>query len=257
MDELEALPPVSLEALDARAELLQRVDTKYLVARAQLAALLRELCGDHDVLEIDGRRRFAYRSVYFDTPDLRAFHDHVRGVRPRFKLRTRSYLDSGLCLFEVKLKTADDETDKRQVPHPRDAPERLTDEAYSLVRDTLTEAGVAAAEDLSPMLATEFDRVTLAAREGGARVTVDTELRLRRFQDGEACVLDASLALVETKSEDGASRADELLERDGFAPISMSKYRTGIDLLLERDDSSENAAIRRAFSDDGRSGRAS
>jgi len=257
VDELEALQPVSLEALDARAELLQRVDTKYLVARAELAALLRDLSGDHDVLEIDGRRRFAYRSVYFDTPDLRAFHDHVRGERPRFKLRTRSYLDSGLCVFEVKLKTADDETDKRQVPHPPDAPERLTREACSLVRDTLTEAGVAVPEDLHPLLATEFDRVTLAAREGGARVTVDTGLRLRRLRDGEACVLDASLALVETKSEDGDGRADELLKRDGFAPISMSKYRTGVDLLLEREHSSETGAVRRAFSREGRSGRAS
>ncbi len=256
MDEPEALQPVSLEALDARAELLQRVDTKYLVARAELAALLRELSGDHDVLDIDGRRRFAYRSVYFDTPDLRAYHDHVRGVRPRFKLRTRSYLDSGICQFEVKLKTADDETDKRQVPHPPDAPERLTGEACALLRDTLAEADVAVTEDLRPLLATEFDRVTLAAREGAARVTIDTALRLRRLQDGEARVLDASLALVETKSADGASRADELLERDGFAPISMSKYRTGVDLLLERENSSETAALRRAFTREGRSGRA-
>ena len=162
MDELEALQPVSLEALDARAELLQRVDTKYLVARAELAALLRDLSGDHDVLEVDGRRRFAYRSAYFDTPDLRAFHDHVRGVRPRFKLRTRSYLDSGLCVFEVKLKTADDDTDKRQVPHPPGAPERLTDEACSLVREALTEAGRAVVEDMRPLLATEFDRAPVA-----------------------------------------------------------------------------------------------
>src|SRR5918995_1832171 len=216
MDELEALQPVSLEALDARAELLQRVDTKYLVARAQLAALLRELCGDHDVLEIDGRRRFAYRSVYFDTPDLRAFHDHVRGVRPRFKLRTRSYLDSGLCVFEVKLKTADDETEKRQTEHPAAEPERLTGEARALVRETLTEYGVSVPEDLRPVLATEFDRFTLAAREGAARVTVDTGLRLRRLEDGEGRELDASLALVETKSEDGDGRADALLRRDGF-----------------------------------------
>jgi VTC domain len=247
MDELNALRPISLEALEERAELLTRVDTKYLVARAELAALLRELAGDHDVLEIDGRRRFAYRSVYFDTPGLRAFHDHVRGVRPRFKLRTRSYLDSGLCLFEVKLKTADDETEKRQAEHPAGEPERLTAEARELVRETLGEAGVAVPEDLSPLLATEFDRFTVAAREGAARVTVDTALRLRRLTDGVACAMDASLALVETKTEDGASRADELLERDGFAPISMSKYRVGVDLLLEQEDSAETAAVRRAF----------
>jgi len=247
MDALETLQPISLEALEERAELLRRVDTKYLVARAGLTALLRELAGDHDVLEIDGRRQFAYRSVYFDTPDLRAFHDHVRGVRPRFKLRTRSYLDSGLCLFEIKLKTADDETDKRQTAHPAAAPEELTEEARVLLRDTLAEAGVAVPEELGPRLATEFDRFTLAAREGAARITVDSGLCLRRLPDGEAREMDASLALVETKSEDGAGRADELLQRDGFAPVSLSKYRTGIDLLLERDDGAEAAAVRRAF----------
>ena len=253
MDELEALEPISLEALDARAELLRRVDTKYLVAQAELAAVLGELAGDHDVLEIDGRRRFAYRSVYFDTPDLRAFHDHISGERPRFKLRTRSYLDSRLCVFEVKLKTADDETEKRQAEHPADEPERLTEEARALVRETLTEYGVSVPEDLRPVLATEFDRFTLAAREGAARVTVDTGLRLRRLEDGEGRELDASLALVETKSEDGDGRADALLRRDGFAPISLSKYRTGIDLLLEREAGADTAAVRRAFGPESRS----
>ena len=247
MDELEALRPISLDALEERAELLRRVDTKYLVARAALAGLLRELAREHDVLEIDGRRRFAYRSVYFDTPDLRTFHDHVRDVRPRFKLRTRAYQDSGLCVFEVKLKTAAGETQKRQAAHPADAPEQLTGEARALLRDTLTEAGVAVPQTLRPRLATEFDRFTLAAREGAERVTVDTGLCVRRLPDGETRALDASLALVETKSEDGGGRADALLERDGFAPISLSKYRAGVDLLLERDRSAESAAVRRAF----------
>ena len=247
MDELEALRPISLEALDEPGGAAPARRHEYLIARAELAALLRELAGDHDVLEIDGRRRFAYRSVYFDTPDLRTFHDHVRGVRPRFKLRTRSYLDSDLCQFEVKLKTADDETDKRQAPHPADAPERLTGDAWALVRDTLTEAGIAPPKDLRPVLATEFDRLTLAAREGArtghGRHRAAPAQALRRR--GEP--LDASLALVETKSEDGSGRADELLGRDGFAPLSMSKYRAGVDLLLEREDSAETAALRRAF----------
>jgi hypothetical protein len=244
---LAGLRPIALEAMDERAALRRRVDTKYLLARADLERLVGALASDHDVLEIGGRRQFAYRSVYFDTPGLRAFHDHVQGVHPRFKLRTRCYLDGGGCRFEVKLKTSGDETDKRQVEHPEDAPERLTDAARALVADTLEEAGVAAAEDLRPVLATEFHRFTLAAREGGGRLTADTDLRLRRLPDGAARAMDASLVLVETKTGDGRGRADALLRAAGHAAVSLSKYRTGVDLLLERDDSPETAAVRHAF----------
>src|SRR5205814_1442908 len=79
--------------------------------------LLEQLRDDHDVLEIDGRRWFEYRSVYFDTPDLCCFWDHVHGRLPRFKARTRLYRDTGSCVFEVKLKRSDEELDKRQTEH--------------------------------------------------------------------------------------------------------------------------------------------
>src|SRR5436309_1066894 len=77
MGALEALQPVSLEEVDRRAALLRRVDTKYVLKRDAAERLLRELARDHDVLAIDGRRRFAYESIYFDTPRLRCFRDHV------------------------------------------------------------------------------------------------------------------------------------------------------------------------------------
>jgi hypothetical protein len=247
MDALDSLRPITLEALEERAALLRRVDTKYLVAQADLTVLIEELARDHDVLEIDGQRRFSYRSVYFDTPDMRAFHDHVNGVRPRFKLRTRCYLDADTCQFEVKLKREDDETSKRQMPYPPAQAEQLTPEAIEFVAENLAEAGIAPAGELRPQLSTEFDRVTLVARDGSSRITSDTSLRLLRLPGGAARTMDASLALVETKSEDGGGRADELLRGAGFAPVSISKYRTGVDLLIERDGAAESEAVRRAF----------
>jgi hypothetical protein len=197
------------------------------------------------VLEIDGRRRFAYRSRYFDTADLRCFWDHVHGRKPRFKARTRCYLDSGECQFEVKLKTAG-ETDKRQVPHPPDADERVTPAARALLDETLEAAGISPVGELAPVLCTLFDRITLAAREGDARLTCDFELRLLR-PDGGGARLDEELVLVETKSEDGRSRADAALAELGVEPLSLSKYRTGIDLLVERDPTPSAAGRRRHF----------
>jgi hypothetical protein len=68
---VERFPGISLSELDERASLLRRVDHKYVVPRDAFAELLRRLAEDHDVLDVDGRREFAYATVYFETPQLR------------------------------------------------------------------------------------------------------------------------------------------------------------------------------------------
>ena len=112
---LEVLPPVSLEELTEDAALLTRVDRKYLVPLAAAGELLEELGRRADaprVLEIDARREMAYRSVYFDTPDLLSFRLAAHGRRRRFKLRTRSYLDTGSTFLEMKTRGARGATQK-------------------------------------------------------------------------------------------------------------------------------------------------
>jgi hypothetical protein len=243
---LGSLRAISLEELDDRAALLHRVDAKHLVDRDAFAALVQRLAGDHEVLEIDGRRAFAYETVYFDSPQLGCYRDHVEGRRPRWKARTRLYRDSGICHFEVKIKGADDETDKRRADHPCEAVDRLGEDAERLVRDALGEAGLAPPAQLEPVLRTTFDRVTLAAAQGGARVTCDLGLGLARM-DGERRRLRSDLVLVETKSEGGDSPADVLLAEQGVSPVSLSKYRVGVDLLVEADPTGDTRAMRPLF----------
>ncbi|MBV8430643.1 MAG: hypothetical protein JO244_05740, partial [Solirubrobacterales bacterium] len=87
MSDLDALlgelDPVSLDELDARAALLRRVDNKYALPVADFERLARQLKSDHQVLEIDGRRRFRYSNTYFETEDLRCFIDHIEDRVPR------------------------------------------------------------------------------------------------------------------------------------------------------------------------------
>jgi VTC domain len=245
-DAVEALDPISLADLEERAALLRRVDRKYLVDRDAFAALAGRLGADHRVLEIDGRRAFGYESVYFDSPDLRCFRDHVEDRRPRYKARTRLYRDAGLCRFEVKIKGEDDATDKRQVDHPPEATERLGAEAERLVQEALGEAGLTPPAELAPVLRTCFDRITLAAAEGAARLTCDLGLRLTRM-DGHGVRLRDDLVLVETKSEDGDSPADRALDERGAEEVSLSKYRVGVDLLVEADPTGDTRALRPLF----------
>jgi hypothetical protein len=224
---LDDLRPISLEALDERAALLRRVDRKYVVDRDTLARLIERLGDDHDVLEIDGRRRFAYDTVYLDTEDLRCFREHAEDVKPRFKARTRCYVDAGDCVFEVKVKRRGGETDKRQTGD--------TNARWELLETTLRDAGIDPPGELEEVLRTSFDRVTLAAREGDARLTIDLGVTLATM-GGESVRLRDELALVETKSEDGASPADRALADLDAREVSISKYRTGVDALLERDE---------------------
>jgi hypothetical protein len=228
---LGELPRVSLEELDERASLLRRVDTKYVVGMEAFAELLQRLKDDHQILEIDGLREFAYRSTYFDTPDLRCFRDHVEDRAPRFKARTRLYQDTGRCVFEVKLKGADGETDKRQVDHHAAAVNELDGEAVRCLDDALVQAGLKPpAQALDKSLRTSFKRITLSPAGGAERTTCDVGIVLERPGERRARLRDG-LVVLESKSEEGRSPTDRALAEMGIESMSLSKYRTGIALL--------------------------
>jgi hypothetical protein len=231
-DRLAGFRGVSLAQLDERAALLSRIDTKYAVERAQFLELLERLRDDHDVLEIDGRRCFEYRSVYFDTPELRCFWDHVQGRLPRFKARTRLYRDTGSCVFEVKLKRNDEEMDKRQTEHPAERAEELTDSATRCVEEALSDAGLDAPADMVPSVRTAFTRITLTARDSAQRVTCDLDVRLSSPR-GTTAALQEKFMLVETKTERGGGPASRVLRELGVTEISLSKYRVGASLVCQ------------------------
>ncbi|MCB2174832.1 MAG: polyphosphate polymerase domain-containing protein [Actinomycetales bacterium] len=237
------LEPISLAELDARAGRQTRVDRKYLVPVLLAGALLDDLEPGARVLEIDGRRRFGYRSVYFDTPELTAYLDAARRRRHRFKVRTRTYLDSGTCWMEVKTRGARGTTVKHRTPRPDDA-DRLSaaDAAFTaraLVADAALPCALDAPLDLRPTLASRFDRVTVHLPSTESRLTVDTDLVWRPLpgavRSGAGCDLALrGLAVVETKSGATPSSADRALWRAGIRPVRISKYATGMAALDAR-----------------------
>jgi VTC domain len=211
------------------------VDQKYLLPWERYAELALELRGSHEALEIDGLRMFSYSSVYFDTPDLLCFRDHVEGRQPRFKVRTRMYHETEVCSFEVKVKLDHDLTVKQNLEYDPDDHGRITPEARLFLEEVIQKtSGRVAPDDLEPALTTSFRRGTLGARDGSDRITIDFELRAGR-PDGDAVCLVLDHVVVETKSEKGAGRCDQMLREAGIHPISLSKYRLGIGELAATD----------------------
>jgi VTC domain-containing protein len=221
--------PVGLAELVDRAALQTRVDRKYLVPARALPLLLREIAPSARVLDIDGERTFRYESVYFDTPALDGYHRAAHRRRRRFKVRTRTYLDSAECWLEVKISGARGSVTKHRLPHhPRDrwtvAPGRaFVDDAFT--RESL---GPAAGTALDLVLVTNYDRSTLLLPDTASRVTVDTGLTWR---DGDSELRLPSLAVVETKSTSAATPVDRVLWRAGLRPARVSKYATGLAAL--------------------------
>jgi VTC domain len=222
--------PIGLKELNALAELQTRVDRKYFVPAELFHQLIARLADEMQVLEIDGRRTFGYESFYFDTPQLSTYRAHLQRRRQRFKARTRTYTDTGLCMFEVKLTGARGETVKQRVPHPQELRAELTDDALTHLGSTLRDAyHQDLPAGLRPTLVTSYRRTTFVSRTGEARLTCDVGLVCG---DVEHEVRDTGThVLVESKSAGRGSAPDRILRDLGVRPAKVSKYCVAVAAL--------------------------
>jgi hypothetical protein len=222
------LPAISLAEIEATAALQTRVDRKYVLPLSALADLHAALPAGTRRLMIDGADTFGYESVYFDTPELDCFHLAAGRRRRRFKVRTRTYCDTGGSWLEVKTRGPRGTTVKNRREHATEQRGSLAD-GLPFVQEVLTAQGVRIPTDLTlvPTLTTRYARRTLYLPDG-ARLTVDTGLEW----SADRAVADVPAhAVVETKSTAGASCADRALWSLGHRPTRISKYATGLVVL--------------------------
>src|SRR5699024_6270679 len=238
--QLQRLTPITLDEINAQARLMTRVDRKYFLPRGLFIDLLAATREDFRVLEIDGKHRFEYRTAYFDTPDFRFYRDHVQERRHRFKVRTRTYVDTGTCHLEVKSKGYRGQTVKERIAHPIDSPLTLTPDDRDFIDSVLDRSPIRAggrdsgnrdsdgrsasirprprAADLEPVVETVYDRITLCHDD--QRLTCDLDIRAI---SGDEQHTGPSDVLVETKSPGGAGIWDGLLKQVGIRPHKVSK----------------------------------
>jgi hypothetical protein len=228
MTPLADLAPIGLAELTEYAALQTRFDRKYLLPRSQVPELLALLDRANQVLEIEGRRAFRYESVYFDTPDLVSYRLTARRRRRRFKIRTRTYLDSGLCWLEVKTEGTRGGTVKDRLPYRRDDSGTLLP-GRTFVDEMLSAIGSGTDLVLAPTLTTRYLRSTLYLPTTASRATIDVDLSWED-RTGRSLTLP-NLAVIETKTGSTASSVDRLLWTHGHRPVSISKYATGLAAL--------------------------
>jgi VTC domain len=227
---LSSFDTISLDGLNAKAAMLERLDNKYIVPAARLLPAFQQFSELFDVLEIQGRRAFTYATDYFDDAAAGAYHDHHQGRRKRCKVRIRNYVDAGFSYLEVKLKDLRGATQKKRMK--LSANERgLCAEGLAFVDTCHAEMyGSPLGRSLSPVIGMQYERITLVAKEGGERMTIDTRLRFSATTAERDAAPD--MFILETKSARGNGIADKILRGAHLHPTShCSKYCVGMAAL--------------------------
>ena len=247
---LAPLDAIALDDLMARAALQTRVDRKYALPMEVAELVVAELARREDaqVLTIDGQRWFDYESLYFDTPELTSYHLAAHGRRRRFKVRRRTYVQSGQSYLEVKTRGQRGLTVKDRTPCEVVDDGPLGDVDARFVDAVLDRAGIAdvRSDRLEPALRTRYRRATLLLGASDSRLTIDIGLEWA-LPDGEFVALP-HLAIVETKSGGAPGAADRCLWAHGHRPRKVSKYGSGLATLRSELPSNKwHATMRRHF----------
>jgi hypothetical protein len=222
---------LSLDELNGRAALLDRMENKYLLRSEAFSEVLADLHGAFDVLVIDDRRIFSYETIYFDTADFQSYHQHLQGKRRRFKIRTRRYVESDLYYFEVKLKGVRGRTVKKRMSISLEQHGRVTPEGTRFIRDTFASVyGERFEAPYFPRLAMLYRRLALVGIETPERVTVDFGFNFAGAGDARAAA-PADLVIVEAKSERGYGAADRVMREHRVRGGSCNKYCVGLNLV--------------------------
>jgi hypothetical protein len=243
---LAGLEPIGLDELVEKAALQTRVDRKYILGRLEAAEVLAGLDPSTRILEIDGARASSYESVYFDTPDLLSYRMAAHARRRRFKLRTRSYVDTSEAWLEVKTRGARSTTVKDRLAYDIAHRGILTPDAREYADAALDDLGIRGEElDLRPTLVTRYHRTTLFLPASGSRATIDTDLS---WEGDDGRVLSTpDLAIIETKSGNRTSEIDRLLWSHGHRPSTISKFGTGLAALRSDLPSNKWARVLRRY----------
>ena len=221
LQNIQQLATVSLAQLDT-VSLQNRIDSKYVFNKDDLMSLMPCLLQNYKVLTIDSLRSFSYENNYFDTKDLLFYQDHHNGYVNRIKVRSRKYVESNLCYFEIKKKEKINRTNKHRSKLSSLA-SGVTNENHDLVQ-SYTRKNL---QELQFILKNNFNRITLVNTDFTERVTIDYNLL---FSDELNEVTLDQVAIIEVKQSKVTKNSPlvDFLRAQNTRQNSFSKYIVGV-----------------------------
>ena len=208
------------------ANLMNRVDSKFLLPISFLPDLLRQLHKHYKVLDIDGKRSFSYENQYFDTPFMDLYHEHHNGKLNRYKVRKRRYVDTNTEFLEVKLKNNQKRTIKTRIK--LDGNPRNYQQCKAFIDSEMNEKGL----NLDVNQQSGYQRIALANEDAAERLTLDFDLWYNnRRGNNEVKLPEFFIAELKQNKKSKRSPFYQLMSQNHIFPTSFSKYCIGCALL--------------------------
>lgn len=232
---LQMMSPISLEAMKS-VQLMNRVDTKYLMNKNSLHQLFEFLKDNYYVQCINGNIIAPYKTLYYDTEDVRMYTAHHNRKLNRQKLRVRCYRQSQTTFCEIKNKNNKGKTKKLRISIPA---ERFNDclkmnEVVDFVNENLEYE----LPTMMPHVENNFDRITLVNRDKTERITIDSNIRFGNRFTGNSFDI-SELVIIELKQDGFApSLLRNTLQDFRISPKRVSKYCLGT--ILTNPDAKHN-----------------
>ena len=209
-----------------KANLMDRVDVKFVLPTAFLPTLLEQLKNDYRVLDIKGKRISEYHNRYFDTPELDFYNAHHNGKLNRYKVRERTYVDTDTQFLEVKFKNDRKRTIKTRINCHADKADSMTQEAF------LQQEMQTAYDKLEVSQYGGYQRIALANEAAAERLTLDFDLWYSLTKKEQTIKLPHFfIAELKQQKHSKFSPFYQLMSKNNLFPVSFSKYCIGCTML--------------------------
>lgn len=211
-------------------ETSRRFETKRVARTEVVLAELSRWAGERLIVLAGTQRIGRYRTVYFDTPSRMLYRDHVRGARPRSKVRIREHIDRELAFIEVKTREPSGAILKRSRMRSGLGSKELSPEEREFIREACRHKGRDGrwVDGLEPALCVTFERVHLMEDGPSERWTFDFGIT---FEYGEKKIVLDDLAVIEHKTTSRRRTHDDWAHASRGWRRGFSKYCLGSALV--------------------------
>ena len=208
------------------ANLMNRVDSKFMLPLSFLPELLTHIQGQYRVLDIQGKRLFSYYNQYLDTPELDLYKAHHNGKLNRYKVRQRRYVDTATEYLEVKLKNNQSRTVKTRIKLAQTNNQQANSTAF--IKEQMKNSFA----HLNVTQQSGYNRIALANEEKAERLTLDFNLWYNTPK-GDNKITLPGFFIAELKQSKKTKRSPfyKLMSKHHIFPASFSKYSIGCAFL--------------------------
>lgn len=215
---------IMLEQMD-QVQLMNRTDKKFWFNQERLQSILFDVSDQYLILKIDGQDQLPYETNYFDTYTNEMYTCHHNGKLNRYKIRKRTYVQSGISFLEIKHKTNKGRTIKKRIPT-----EEISRLSKSEELEFVETNSPYHTDNLQPALRNRFTRITLVNKNFKERCTIDFNIC---FEYKNQKMEMGNLVIVELKSdnEHGLSPLAVALRENRIKASGFSKYCLGRSII--------------------------